>query len=70
MAVEIDYGKLERQTLVRVIEDIITREGTDYGSVEMSLGTKVEQVLRQLESKKARLMFEEETESCSIELIP
>ena len=48
----------------------MTREGTDYGAQEVSLETKVVQVLHQLDAGTAMLVYDEETESCTIQPTP
>ncbi len=64
----IPFNQLGEDTLIAVIEDFVSREGTDYGEVEATFGEKVDQVLRQLESGEALISFDEATESCSIVL--
>ncbi|MDX9873632.1 MAG: YheU family protein [Spongiibacteraceae bacterium] len=58
--------QLAPDTLQAVIEAFISREGTDYGEVEVSLATKVAQVRRALEQREVFLMFDPISESCSI----
>jgi hypothetical protein len=48
------------------VEEFITREGTDYGQVEVDLETKVMQVLRQLKKGEAAIVFDEKSETCNI----
>ena len=43
------------------------REGTDYGTQDVSLATKVLQVRQQLETGTAVLVYDEDTESCTIQ---
>ena len=63
---EIPWQSLQPETLRAVIEEYISREGTDYGSRESSWEAKVEDVYALLRSKKARVVFDPETESCDI----
>ena len=63
---EIDYRSLKKETLDAVIEEFITRDGTDYGSVEVSLDAKKKQVYQLLTIGKAALSFDQESESCTI----
>ncbi len=49
---------LRPETLRAVVEDFVTREGTDYGTREHSLTDKVDDVLRQLRDGRARLSFD------------
>ncbi len=59
-------GQLSEDALLGVIEEYITREGTDYGLQELSLEQKVAQVKRQLSSGISVIIFDPVTESCSI----
>ncbi|HBT87329.1 YheU family protein [Desulfobacter sp.] len=44
-AVKIPYYQLNPEALHGVIEKFVTRDGTDYGEVEIPLETKIAQVL-------------------------
>ncbi|MEY4576401.1 MAG: hypothetical protein RL701_1104 [Pseudomonadota bacterium] len=68
--VEIPLDQLSPDALRGVIDDFVLREGTDYGLVEVSLERKREQVLAQLKSGKARVLFDPSTETCTISLQP
>ena len=46
---EIPHSQLSKEVLDAVIEEFITREGTDYGDRVISLDDKVEQVRGQLD---------------------
>ncbi|MBM4251512.1 MAG: YheU family protein [Deltaproteobacteria bacterium] len=63
---QIPIDLLEQDTLRNVIENFITREGTDYGDHEVSLEAKINQVMRQLRSGTVILVFDAETESVNI----
>lgn len=62
----IPYEQLSSDALQGLIEEFITREGTDYGMEEVSLSTKVEQVKRQLKHRDIVVVFDITTESVSI----
>jgi len=62
----IPYTMLEAPTLRNLIESFVTREGTDYGEREYSLDAKIDQVLRLLQSGEAQVVYDEESESCSV----
>lgn len=66
MAVLIAYDKLSPEALHGVIEEFVTRDGTDYGEIEVPLETKVAQVLEQLKSGQAVIVFDLETDTCNI----
>lgn len=64
--VEIDYQSLAPDTLRAVIESFVLREGTDYGVQEASFDSKIKAVVTQLKNKKAKLVFDPESETCTI----
>jgi len=63
---EIPYDRLPPETLRAVIEEYVSREGTDYGEHVYSLDQKVEHVLAQLKSRKVAVVWNAEQESCDI----
>ncbi|MCD4676308.1 MAG: YheU family protein [Desulfobacula sp.] len=65
-AIKIPYNQLSPEALQGVIEEFVTRDGTDYGETEASLETKISQVLGQLKSGKAVIVFDQKTETCTI----
>ena len=65
-AVKIPYDQLSPEALHGVIEEFVTRDGTDYGEVEISLETKMAQVMAQLKSGKAVIVFDQATETCTV----
>lgn len=62
----IPYEQLSSEALQGLIEEFITREGTDYGFEEISLSTKVDQVRQQLKRREVVIVFDETSESVSI----
>jgi hypothetical protein len=48
------------------VESFVLREGTDYGAREFTHEQKVAQVIAQLESGDARIVFDPETESVTL----
>ena len=64
--VERDRDQLSPDALRGLVEEYVSREGTDYGHGEWSLEEKVRQVLQQLERGEARIVFDLERESASI----
>ena len=63
---EIPWKALSEEALRGVIEEFVTREGTEYGVREVDLPTRCEQVGRQLRSGRARITYDDETSSCTI----
>lgn len=64
--IKITYDQLSSEALQGVVEEFVTRDGTDYGEVEVSLETKVAQVMNQLKSGTAVIVFDQKTETCTI----
>ena len=62
----IPYQQISPEALQGLIEEFITREGTDYGEVEFSLAQKVKQVEQQLARGEIVIAFDVSTESVSI----
>ncbi|WP_457551547.1 YheU family protein [Desulfobacula sp.] len=65
-ALKIPYDQLSPEALQGVLEEFVTRDGTDYGEVEVPLSTKKSQVLGQLKSGKAVIVFDQKSETCTI----
>ena len=63
---KIPIDKLSPEALQSVIEEFISRDGTDYGEVEASRETKFSQVKCKLENGLAVLIFDDETETTNI----
>lgn len=61
---QVPYSQLAPATLRAVVQEFVTRDGTDHSSVE----DRVTAVLRQLESGEAVLHFDESTKSCNVHL--
>jgi uncharacterized protein len=62
----IPHTQLSHEALIGLIEEFITREGTDYGEHAFSLEQKVEQVRTQLRRKEVVIVFDPATETVSI----
>jgi hypothetical protein len=63
---EIPYQKLSEDALRALIEELVSRDGTDYGEQEVSLERKVIQVKNLLHNGSATIIFDPHTESCDI----
>ncbi len=62
----IPYQQVSPDALRGLIEEFITREGTDYGWEETSLERKVQQVQAQLERGDVVIVFDANTETVSL----
>ena len=63
----IPFRELDADTLTAIIEEYISREGTDYGEREYSLEQKVQQVRAQLEIGEVVLNYDPESQSCNLQ---
>ncbi|MCG8640748.1 MAG: YheU family protein [Desulfobacterales bacterium] len=66
MAVVIPHDRLSKEALNGVIEEFVTRDGTDYGPTEVSLETKISQIRAQLNNKTAVIVFDSASQTCNI----
>ncbi len=64
--VEVPWRELPHEPLMRMLEEFVTREGTDLSENELALGEKVAQVRRQLERGEASVVFDPVSESFSL----
>ena len=62
----IPINKISHKALQGVIDEFISRAGTDYGEIEASRETKFRQVKEKLETGLAVLVFDDETETTNI----
>lgn len=63
---EIPLDQLSPDALRSLVEEFVTRDGTDYGAVERSVDEKIEHVMRQLDAGEARIVFDPETETANV----
>ena len=61
--IEINPSALSADALKAVMESFVLREGTDYGTSELSLETKVENLKKKMQRKDILLVFDPNTES-------
>ncbi len=62
----IPYQDLAQATLENLIEEFVTREGTDYGEYELSLQDKVSSVKQGLTTGELVILFIDSTQSVNI----
>lgn len=63
---KIPTDRLSPEALQGVIEEFISRDGTDYGDREVSWDTMFHRVKHKLETGLAVLLFDDETETTNI----
>ncbi|MGB2130484.1 MAG: YheU family protein [Marinobacterium sp.] len=62
----VPWQELDPATLENLLQEFVSRDGTDYGEQEYSLADKVQQVRRALEHGDAVLIFSERSGLCNI----
>ena len=63
---EIPFKELDTITLNNLIEEFVSREGTDYGYHDYSLEDKVKHVMMQLEKDRVFIDYDAESSTCNI----
>lgn len=59
---------LSPEALSAIVEEFITREGTDYGESELSLAQKVSNLLKLIQSGEVVIVYDDHLES--VNLVP
>lgn len=62
----IPWQQLNSDTLQRLIESYVLREGTDYGDEEVSLTDKAQAVLQQIQQGQVLILYSELHESVDL----
>ena len=63
--IEIPFTRIDPTTMQRMIEEFVTRDGTDLGEVGCSLEDKVRQVQQQLQDGRVRIVFDLTTQTAN-----
>ncbi|HSP98223.1 MAG TPA: YheU family protein [Candidatus Dormibacteraeota bacterium] len=67
--IDVPLDALSPTALRGLVEEFVNREGTDYGLRERTLDEKVRDVMRQLERREAKIVFDPETRSATIVVV-
>lgn len=62
----VPWQQIDSDALDNLVQEYVTRDGTDYGEREVSLERKVDQVREQLKKGLAVVWFDEYTETVNI----
>jgi hypothetical protein len=62
----ISPDQLSALALSGLIEEFVTRDGTDYGATELSMEQKTAAIRRQLQRGEIVIVFDQQTESVSL----
>lgn len=65
--IEVPHEEIAAEVLRRLVEEFVTRDGTDYGTVERTLEEKVAAVVRQLEAGELVIRVDVESQTVDIE---
>jgi len=64
--VEVPYQDINPETLRNMIEEFVSRDGSDWGDTGGSMEAKIEQVLRQFKAKKLKVVFDLTSQTANI----
>jgi hypothetical protein len=64
--IEVPYERLDPDTLRKLIQEFVTRDGADWGEAGCTLEDKVDQVLRQLRNRKVKIVFDLAAQTANI----
>jgi uncharacterized protein len=62
----IPHDRLSQEALQGLIEEFVTRDGTDTGYIDGSLEKNVEMIIRQLKRRDVFIVFDEATQTANI----
>ncbi len=62
----IPFQELSTEALQALMEDFVTRDGTDYGQIEMSMQEKSEYLLTRLKRGDLLISYNAELQSCGL----
>jgi uncharacterized protein len=62
----IPHTQLDAKTLAALIEEFVTRDGAVQGHHDRTSAQRVDSVLKQLQSGKVAIVFDETDEMCTI----
>ena len=62
----IPWQELDSETLDRLLSEIVTRDGTDYGLHETSTAAKIRHAIKSLRLGHAQLHWDEESETAAL----
>lgn len=64
--IPIPYQRFDRQTLRRLVQEFVSRDGIDWDDAGGSLEEKVDQVINQLRDGRAKVVFDVQSNSANI----
>ncbi|MCW8892471.1 MAG: YheU family protein [Deltaproteobacteria bacterium] len=64
--IEVPYDELDPETLRRLIQEFVSRDGADWADAGCTLEDKVEQVLQQLKNQKVKVVFDLSSQTANL----
>ena len=64
--IEVPYQDINPETLRNMIEEFVSRDGSDWGDTGGSMEDKIKQVLRQFEAGKIKVVYDLTSQSANI----
>jgi len=64
--VEVPYEQINPDTLRKMIQEFVTRDGNDWGEAGGTIEDKVAQVMQQLRNRKAKVVFDLKSQTANI----
>lgn len=65
-AILIPPASLAQDTLRSLVEEFVSRDGTDYGQEEFTIPEKTEQVLRMVMAGEVVVVYDAASETCNL----
>ena len=65
-SIEIPFEQIKPETLRSLIAEFVSRDGVDWGDAGGTLEDKIEQVLRQLRGRQAKVVFDQKSQTANI----
>lgn len=63
---EIPFEQIDPDTLRRMVQEFVTRDGADWGDIGCTLEEKVDQVLLQLKRGKVKIVFDQVSQTANL----
>ena len=64
--IEIPFARIDPETLQRMIEEFVSRDGADWAESGCALEDKVQQVLRQLRDGQVRVVYDQKSQTANL----
>lgn len=64
--IDVPYEQLNVETLHRMIEEFVTRDGSNWEGSSADLAAKVTQVMGQLKQQKIKVVFDLQSQSANL----